>query len=104
MDKIYKKDREHFKITGDWNKQSKGLKVRFPILTDSDLKFETGKENELLARIKSRLGKKHLEVMIILKDQQNYGTIIKAMARKFKRRTFQVGSNLPVPIHYNSLF
>ena len=98
---MYKKDREHFKITGDWNKQSKRLKVKFPKLTDSDLKFETGKENELLTRIKSRLGKKHPEVMNILKNQQNYGLKIKAMARKFNRRTFQVGGNLPVPIHYN---
>jgi len=69
MDKIDKKDREDFKITGDWNKQSKGLKVKFPILTDSDLKYEKGKENELITRIKSRLGKKHPQVMNILKNQ-----------------------------------
>ena len=75
--------------------------MKFPKLTDSDLKFETGKENELLTRIKSRLCKIHIEVVNILKFQQNYRTKIKPMARKFRRRTFQVGSNLRVPFHYN---
>jgi len=72
---MYKKDREHFKITGDWNKQLKRLKVNFP--------------------------KQHLEVINILKIEQNYRTKINPMARKFRRRTFQVGSNLPAPFHYN---
>lgn len=41
---------EKFKIIGDWNEQSKELKEKFSQLTDSDLKFEPGKENELIEK------------------------------------------------------
>lgn len=66
MDKFLKKTPEPFKITGDWNKLSKKLKEKFPKLTDSDLKFEAGKENQLLTRIETRLDKKRHEVITII--------------------------------------
>lgn len=56
-----------FKITGDWAVQSKSLKEKFNQLTDSDLKFETGKENELFERVGKRINKKPEEVMNIIK-------------------------------------
>jgi hypothetical protein len=68
MYKLQKKDSEHFTIKGDWNKQSKALKVKFPKLTEPDLKFEAGKENELITRIESRLNKKRPEVITLLKS------------------------------------
>jgi len=59
-----------FKITGNWEAQSKQLKAKFSQLTDADLKFETGKETELLTRVESRLNKKRDEVINILRKGQ----------------------------------
>lgn len=59
-----------FKITGNWNEQSKQLKEKFPQLTDADLKFEEGKEEELLKRIETRLNKKREEVINIIRKGQ----------------------------------
>ena len=70
MDNLKKLTSKLFKVTGNWELQSKALKVKFPKLTDSDLKFETGKENELLTRIETKLNKKRLEVIDILKKNQ----------------------------------
>lgn len=61
---------ENFKITGNWDHQSKQLKEKFNQLTDADLKFETGKENELLTRVETRLNKKREEVINIIKKGQ----------------------------------
>jgi uncharacterized protein YjbJ (UPF0337 family) len=63
-----KKSNESFTVTGNWEKQSKTLKETFPKLTDSDLKFETGKERNLLSRIQTRLGKKRDEVIELLRS------------------------------------
>lgn len=70
MDTPQNKTEDTFKITGDWNVQSKQLKAKFSQLTDSDLKFETGKENELLSRVETRLNKKREEVINIIKKGQ----------------------------------
>jgi len=59
-----------FRITGDWNVQSKKLKEKYSQLTDDDLKYEAGKENELLNRVQTRLNKKREEVITILRDVQ----------------------------------
>jgi uncharacterized protein YjbJ (UPF0337 family) len=58
---------EAFKITGNWEKQSKELKSKFSQLTDSDLKFESGRENELLKKVETRLNKNREEVINIIK-------------------------------------
>ncbi len=52
-----------FKIIGNWAKQSTELKEQFSNLTDADLKFEPGKENELLTRVEKRLDKNREEVI-----------------------------------------
>lgn len=59
-----------FKITGNWEAQSKQLKEKFSQLTDADLKFETGKETELLTRVEFRLNKKRDEVINIIRKGQ----------------------------------
>lgn len=64
------KGTEGFKISGDWNAQSKKLKEEFPQLTDADLKFEIGKEEDLLKRVSTRLNKKNEEVVNILQKGQ----------------------------------
>ncbi len=60
------KQTESFKISGNWTKQSEQLKDKFSQLTDADLKFEPGKENELLQRVETRLNKKREEVINII--------------------------------------
>jgi hypothetical protein len=59
-----------FKMVGDWAPQSKNLKAKFPALTDSDLKYITGKEDELVSSIMSRLHKKREEVISIIKENR----------------------------------
>ena len=64
------KTKEAFKITGNWDKQSKQLKEEYPQLTDADLNFVFGKENDLLKRIGAKLNKKNEEVVNILRKGQ----------------------------------
>jgi hypothetical protein len=61
-----KKTTDTFKITGNWAEQSKALKQKFAQLTDEDVKFEPGKENDLLKRVETRLKKDRQEVMNII--------------------------------------
>ena len=63
MEPTQKKSTEAFKISGNWSAQSKQLKEKYPQLTDSDLKFEVGKEEELLTRLQTRLHKNRQEVI-----------------------------------------
>ena len=71
MENTKHKNSEAFKITGNWNDQSKHLKEKFTQLTDADLKFETGKENDLLKRVETRLNKNRQEVIDIIKKGQS---------------------------------
>lgn len=70
MENSQNKVKAPFKITGNWAEQAKGLKGKFSKLTDADLKFETGKENDLLKRVETRLNKKRDEVIDIIKKGQ----------------------------------
>ena len=54
-----------FQVSENWTAQSKELKNKYSQLTDSDLKFEKGKENDLLKRVESRLNKSRSEVINI---------------------------------------
>jgi hypothetical protein len=53
-------------IDSDWGVRAKGLQEQYPLLSDNDLHFEEGKENELLCRIETRLNKSRVEVISIL--------------------------------------
>lgn len=70
MENSNKKTAESFKITGNWETQSKELKSKFSQLTDSDLKFEPGKETDLLKRVETRLNKNREDVISIIKKGQ----------------------------------
>lgn len=59
-----------FVIEGDWTVQAKLLREKYPQLTSADLKFEIGKESELLRRIRTRLNKKKEETINIIKKNQ----------------------------------
>ena len=60
-----------FKINGDWQIQSNRLKIKFPFLTDGDLKLEVGKENEMLKSMESRLHLKRSEVIAIIEQNES---------------------------------
>lgn len=68
MEKTQSTNTATFKITGNWDAQSKQLKAKFPKLTDADLKYETGKETEMLSRIQTRLNKTNSEVIDLIKN------------------------------------
>ena len=70
MDTTKNKNTEAFKVIGNWDAQSKELRQKYSQLTDSDVKFETGKEEELLTRLGTRLSKKREEVITILRQEQ----------------------------------
>jgi uncharacterized protein YjbJ (UPF0337 family) len=42
---------------GNWNEQKGKLKQKFGFLTDNDLMFEEGKEDEMMGRLQIKLGK-----------------------------------------------
>ena len=44
-------------IKGNWNEVKGKLKQKYADLTDADLTFAEGKEDELLGRLQRRLGK-----------------------------------------------
>jgi len=68
METTQNKPNENFKITGNWDAQSKKLKEQHPELTDADLQFEPGKENELITRLQSRLKLTHEQVVDAIKS------------------------------------
>ena len=49
-------------IKGNWNEIKGKLKQKYGELTDDDLAFAEGKEDELLGRLQQRLGKSKEEV------------------------------------------
>lgn len=49
-------------MKGNWNEVKGKLKQKYGQLTDDDLAFEEGKEDELLGRLQQRLGKTKEEV------------------------------------------
>jgi uncharacterized protein YjbJ (UPF0337 family) len=53
---------------GSWNEIKGKLKQKYGQLTDDDLIFAEGKEDELLGRIQRRLGKNKEEVRQMIAD------------------------------------
>lgn len=53
---------------GNWNELKGKLKQRYSSLTDDDLLFEEGKEDEFLGRLQKKLGKSNEEIRSMLKD------------------------------------
>lgn len=49
-------------IKGNWNEVAGKLKQQYANLTDDDLLFAEGKEEELLGRLQKKLGKSKEEV------------------------------------------
>ena len=53
---------------GGWNQMKGKLKQKFAQLTDDDLLYEEGKEDELYGRLEKRLGKTREEIDRILNE------------------------------------
>jgi uncharacterized protein YjbJ (UPF0337 family) len=49
-------------IKGNWNEFTGKLKQKYAELTDDDLVFEEGKEDELMGRLQKKLGKSKEEL------------------------------------------
>mgnify|MGYP001189089617 CR=1 FL=1 len=64
------KKSQELKISGDWSQQVDHLKSKFPQLTDADLKFELGKEEDLVNRLEVRLHKSKEEVIKMIRKTQ----------------------------------
>lgn len=66
-----KKTEGEFKIPANWAAQSKALKSKFSQLTDEDLMVESGRENEMIYRVETRLNKNRQDVLSILSKSQS---------------------------------
>lgn len=66
-----KNEPQAFKVKGDWSIQAEKLKAKYPTLTDDDLKFETGKEADLVAKIGKRLNKSQEETNELLETAKH---------------------------------
>jgi len=55
-------------LKGNWNQTKGKLKQKFAILTDNDLLLEEGKEDELLGRLQTKLGKTKEEIHKLISD------------------------------------
>jgi len=53
-------------IKGNWNEVAGKLKQKFANLTDDDVLFAEGKEEELLGRLQKKLGKSKEEIHNLL--------------------------------------
>lgn len=60
------------KIRGNWNIAKGKLKQKYAKLTDNDLRFVEGQEDELLGRLEKATGERREELERFLADERNY--------------------------------
>ena len=53
---------------GNWNELKGKLKQKFALLTENDLLLVEGKQNELMGRLQTKLGKTKEEIRQIIAD------------------------------------
>jgi len=49
-----------------WNKKKEKLRLRYPTLTDKDLRFREGKEKEMIEMLGNKMGKTEQELLYII--------------------------------------
>lgn len=59
------------KIERNWDELKRKIKEKFAQLTDEDLTFPAGKEDELLGRLERKTGKGREEIIDIIEDLQS---------------------------------
>lgn len=55
-------------IKGNWNEMKGTLKKKYANLTDNDLVYAEGKEDELIGKLQKKLGKSKEDVHKIISD------------------------------------
>lgn len=55
-------------LKGTWNETKGKLKQKFAILTDSDVLLVEGKQEEMLGRLQTKLGKTKAEIQKIISE------------------------------------
>ncbi|MFZ4753034.1 MAG: CsbD family protein [Chitinophagaceae bacterium] len=55
-------------LKGTWNEQKGKLKQKFAILTDDDLMYTEGKEDEMLGKLQIKLGKSKEELEALIES------------------------------------
>lgn len=58
---------DKLEIKGNWNELKGKLKEKYAVLTDNDLAFEEGKEDQLIGQIQQKTGKTRDEVMEVIR-------------------------------------
>lgn len=53
-------------VIGYWDKKKEKLKEKFPVITDEDLRYQEGKEREMIEMLGNKLGKSKLELINII--------------------------------------
>jgi uncharacterized protein YjbJ (UPF0337 family) len=53
-------------VIGYWDKKKEKLKEKFPVVTDEDLRYNEGKEKEMIEMLGYKLGKSKLELLNII--------------------------------------
>jgi hypothetical protein len=53
-------------VKANWTEQKDKLKAKFPVLSDSDLRYENGKKDEMYTRIEAKIGKTKEELAAII--------------------------------------
>jgi len=53
-------------VKGNWNEQKGKLKQKFAVLTDNDLMYEEGKQDEMYGKLQIKLGKTKEELHKII--------------------------------------
>lgn len=61
-------DMTQLQIKGNWNQIKGKLKQKYGVLTDNDLVFEEGKEDELLGRLQERTGEAKEKLRAFIED------------------------------------
>ena len=59
---------ETLKLKGNWNQLKGKLKKSYAELTDNDLMYEEGREDELFGRLQKKLGKSKDQVRKMIDD------------------------------------
>jgi uncharacterized protein YjbJ (UPF0337 family) len=59
-------------IQGNWDIAKGKLKQKYASLTDNDLTFVNGKEDELIGRLEKKTGAARQELERFLRDESNY--------------------------------
>lgn len=59
---------ETLRLKGNWNELKGKLKKSYAELTDNDLLYEEGREDELFGRLQKKLGKSKDEVRRMIDD------------------------------------